>query len=390
MCIFSQPVERVAGTSIFARKADGWQWLAYEMTFAALGDLAMVLPLPVLPGSGEHTVSFIDLSSCPDFFDALRRLFAMPLAYGSFGAPQARAATLEVHQVGDFEASYVPSVTDFVRLDDRFRLSPAVWQQLPHYADWGFAVFKLRGEPRSLLERLGMRKRPTTSKKVHPMAFAFRTRSPADLFFPTLHVHDGAVHAEADFDHELYAQLPREPPAHVHGAWWRASTSPSESTVTAAAGLLDSLTPLFRLKIGGRRPNQDVVATPTPLTFTNPPASAHGEFVMHQVTATGPIASWSYVLQNLVTAKIDAFRAAFARHLGSTASLGLVQLLVDYDEGGQPERVAFESAFDAPALLAELEAIALDLRLPSIEGSGWGQLQLIMGHWLLPISPLPT
>jgi hypothetical protein len=41
------------------------------------------------------------------------------------------------------------------------------------------------------------------------MAFTFPTRHPDTLFFPTVHIHDGKVHAEEDFDHELYCQVPR-------------------------------------------------------------------------------------------------------------------------------------------------------------------------------------
>lgn len=47
-------------------------------------------------------------------------------------------------------------------------------------------VFKLRGQRRGLLEKLGMvRERSTSSQKVHPMALAFRTRATGELFFPS-------------------------------------------------------------------------------------------------------------------------------------------------------------------------------------------------------------
>jgi hypothetical protein len=58
----------------------------------------------------------------------------------------------------DFEASFVPCVRDFARLDDRFWLPSAVWDALPAYADWGFAVFKLNKQ--------------ATLRKVHPFSFA--------------------------------------------------------------------------------------------------------------------------------------------------------------------------------------------------------------------------
>lgn len=38
------------------------------------------------------------------------------------------------------------------------------------------------------------------------MAFMFPRKDVAQLFFPTLHIHDGTVHPWEQFDHELYTQ----------------------------------------------------------------------------------------------------------------------------------------------------------------------------------------
>lgn len=43
-------------------------------------------------------------------------------------------------------------------------------------------------------------------QEVHPMAFMFPRKDVAQLFFPTLHIHDGTVHPWEQFDHELYTQ----------------------------------------------------------------------------------------------------------------------------------------------------------------------------------------
>ena len=99
---------------------------------------------------------------------------------------------LVVHEVGSFEASFVPTRRDFSRLDQRFRLPDDVWQALLGYDDWGFAVFKLG--PMSRLTG------------VHPMAFEFPQRDPDRLFFPAVHVHNGRVEPWATFDHRLYCQ----------------------------------------------------------------------------------------------------------------------------------------------------------------------------------------
>jgi hypothetical protein len=111
MCCFSQPVELVSDTSVFARSANGRQFLVYSMSYAAPTDLAMVLPLPVSPDPSEDAVSFINLQRYPSFFDDMRRGFPPRMTYlRSRGARPLSldAPKLRVHDVGDFEASFVP------------------------------------------------------------------------------------------------------------------------------------------------------------------------------------------------------------------------------------------------------------------------------------------
>lgn len=263
MCCFSRAIEHVSATRIFARALpDGWQRLVYQMSFRAAGDLAMILPLPVPPDSAEDAVVFEDLSGYAHFFADLARAFPLPPAAKSFGGPFApqplrRQAPLVVHDVGDFEASFVPSVADFERLDPRFRLPGGVWDELPAYADWGFAVFKLREARRGLLAAL-LPGRGPRERGVHPMAFRFPRRDATALFFPTLHIHDGVVHASADFDHTLYAQPSQTaaPPA----SWVRAEPEALRRCVTGVGGgaVVDLDAPCFRSELHGSLPNRDV------------------------------------------------------------------------------------------------------------------------------------
>ena len=74
MCCFTLPVEHVADTCIFARAEGAVQTLVYRMTYAAEQPLAMVLPLPVPPGSPEDALEFVDLESCADFFAQMEKL----------------------------------------------------------------------------------------------------------------------------------------------------------------------------------------------------------------------------------------------------------------------------------------------------------------------------
>ena len=119
MCCFSRPVKSVTGTNIFARPAEGdQQFLVYSMSLKASEALAMVLPLPVKADSGEKAVTFINLKDYPDFFQDLANGFEMPNRSLSdrFESRALAGHTLEVFQVGNFEASYVPTVGDFSRL----------------------------------------------------------------------------------------------------------------------------------------------------------------------------------------------------------------------------------------------------------------------------------
>jgi hypothetical protein len=243
----------VSGTQIFGRVDGAEQLLVYQMTFGAADDIAMVLPLPVAQGHGETAVRFIDLSTFPKFFDALSMLFPSDLELLEQSAGR---GMLEVHRVGAFEASYVPSIADFARLDARFRLAPAVWEALPAYRDYGFAVFKLFRPKRGLLERIGLRKvEPVGPEDVHPMAFAFKTRMLDRIFFPTVHVHDGSVHAEAIFDHTLYCQRGFPP-----GGWERSERKADQWTRDVSQGVI-APDFVYRREIHGSAPNEAVTTS---------------------------------------------------------------------------------------------------------------------------------
>lgn len=250
MCCFSKTVEYVRATNIFARSgADGRQWLVYNMEYAAQVDLSMVLPIPVKPGSGENAVEFIDLQEYPRFFNDLLAGFPMRETGGGFGCSSdnaksaAPAAKLSVIAVGNFEASFVPTIKDFNRLDERFRLPSGSWDKLPGYRNFGFAVFKLNaGE--------------TT---VHPMAFTFPRANPAELFFPTVHIHDGLVHEQAHFDHVLYCQ--RSPVDRWNVTDWRESPGLAKAfmKIDPAKGIVDGAQHCFQRRLRGTLKNEDTL-----------------------------------------------------------------------------------------------------------------------------------
>src|SRR4051794_14632011 len=114
MCCFSGVVEEVFKTQIFARPSGDRQILVYSMDLVAEQELAMILPLPVPPRRPDDAVRFINLESYPEFFSDLNELF--PALVTSLGRdPDGASVPLAVHSVGQFEASFVPSIADFTR-----------------------------------------------------------------------------------------------------------------------------------------------------------------------------------------------------------------------------------------------------------------------------------
>jgi hypothetical protein len=143
--------------------------------------------------------------------------------------------------VGKFEASFVPTISDFARLDERFRISNETWIQLPLYSDYGFAVSKLK----------------SGESKIHPMAFSFPRRDTKTLFFPTVHIHDGQVHPKAEFDHVLYCQPSEHQPLSVRE--WRESDQLAKAfmKIDQTRGLILPGEHCYQKLMHGMLPNRD-------------------------------------------------------------------------------------------------------------------------------------
>ena len=245
MCCFTGPVLSVSNTRIFARDAgDKRQYLAYAMNLNTAKEVAMVLPLPVPAKSPEDAVKFIDLSGYPTLFTDLFNTMNFPVPTGksrAAGDVVPAAVPLIVQSVGAFDASFVPSIADFARLDERFRLPAGTWDKLPAYRDYGFAVFKLKvGE-----------------QHFHPMAFSFPRRDDTTLFFPTVHIHDGTVTEKANFDHYLYAQLGKQ----LGATGWEESPGLANSKVDIkkAMELVAGDQHVYFQFLRGRLANQDTL-----------------------------------------------------------------------------------------------------------------------------------
>ena len=255
MCIFSRKVDEVSKTNIYGRTtSDGVQYLVYQMQFSADAEVAMILPFPADRTKDEP--EFINLERCK-FFDKIARAFYEPVMRGGgmMKGRRTRSAsrTLQVHKVGAFWGSFVPTIDDFDRLDERFRFADGTLGAMRElYSDFSFAVFKLK---------------PGTNQKVHPMAFRFHTAQPDRVFYPTVHVHDGKVHSHERFDHSIYIQIPADRTEREMDAARKDGTSkPSDERLTQRLSIEDSQGILsddygFRMKLKGNYQNQDILFT---------------------------------------------------------------------------------------------------------------------------------
>ncbi len=249
MCCFTGKVEEVKNTRIFGRLGErGNQVLIYQMSVNVKRDLAMVLPVPVKKGAAEGAMKFFNFSKYEDVFQDLSAMFPVPrvmrgiLGYGAGGG---QGLNLQVVSVGSYDASFVPTIADFSRLDARFRLPEGVWAKLPRYADFGFAVFKLK----------------PGNAQVHPMAFSFPTALASTVFFPTLHIHDGEIHSKESFDHTLYLQ---GTDLNLAGDGWKESPGLAASKVKCdlTHGMIRSEMHVYRNQFRGVYANGDVLITP--------------------------------------------------------------------------------------------------------------------------------
>lgn len=189
MSCFSQTMSQVGKTRIFARlTGKGTQLLVYQMEYESEKPAAIIIPLPIAVPGDESSVFFLDMKGYEGFFRDMHQGF--PAIHLPNIPKGASGKSLAVQKVGDFIASFVPTMDDFSKLDPQFVIPKETWAKVPAYADYGFAVFQLtelRGRP-------------------HPIALEFQTRMPDQVFYPTLHIHDGVVRKRIFYKHELYLQ----------------------------------------------------------------------------------------------------------------------------------------------------------------------------------------
>lgn len=213
-----------------------------------MGENAMILPVP-----GSH-VEFVNLEGYPNFFKDMDKLFPQMQTKSVFrGISRSLGATLEIVEVGNYIASFVPTMDDWDRIDPVFRLNNNCWAELPDYSDFGFVVFQLKTETELV------------STKFHPMAYTYSSGvdETKSLFFPTTHVHDGKVELQSNYDHKLYFQISdnfHEIPKGGGLRWEISEIMPSgRMDIPETKGLVSPAFPICRCEVKGKRNNADYI-----------------------------------------------------------------------------------------------------------------------------------
>ena len=234
MSCFSGNVSRVANTRIFTRVTEkSTQFLVYQMEYTAANDVALILPLPTPPHTARDAVHFVRLSNYDNFFGDMENGFPYTRNTPKGGSQSQHVMT---HLVGSFEASFVQTLQELDTLDERFRIPRELWNQLPEYNDFGFAVFKLRAGENT----------------VQPLAVEFPTRNPQLVFFPTAQIRNGQVLEEAPFDYDLFCQ--------ARAGWLRSyDVASSFMKMDDTHGVVDGNERVSRMTVQGLHPNSDIL-----------------------------------------------------------------------------------------------------------------------------------
>lgn len=110
------------------------------------------------------------------------------------------------------------------------------------------------------MSRRNVFKLKSGENRIHPMAFEFPRANRMQLFFPTVHIHDGKVHDKADFDHALYWQEnEHETLGLLHG--WRESPNLAHEfvNISKTKGIVDPDRHCHLLQLRGDLKNEDTL-----------------------------------------------------------------------------------------------------------------------------------
>jgi hypothetical protein len=192
------------------------QFIAYSANVESdVKTNAFILPV-FNPDNNPDKIIPLDMSELSHFFDDIKTVFNRwypPIQNQSFSRnsmPLSRNL-LEVHTVGDYKFSIVPSKKDFNKIDrNKLNVNPAAKKSIDaHSDDYSFIVYQFNAKGKL---------------EISPFGYLSPTYSDNQLFVPTIHghPHDGLTNIgtgyvmnafvnyqtefeqQAEFNHEIY------------------------------------------------------------------------------------------------------------------------------------------------------------------------------------------
>lgn len=187
MCIITSTVDSVSTTRIYisADHANRRQLTIYSNVVASPEENVMVLPVP-----NPDSVELLDFSHYPDFFTDLKACFIerTQRSYTNNTFLVSKSTnSLPVFRIGSYDASIVPSIADFPRLQIPMDRTLIPFLKSKYNAEFGFIICRLA----------------PGKKEYHPFAYTHDQHSSYRLFIPTMHYHPGDYNA--DWDHLIYS-----------------------------------------------------------------------------------------------------------------------------------------------------------------------------------------
>ena len=199
MCIILARVESVSNTQLYisSSKTKERQLVIYTNKVTSPDSNAMILPVPnplsvELLNFRHYKDIFEDCQKCFRHYDDTRHLYATRSLACS--ASDSHRPVLPVYTIGSYQASIVPSLDDFDRLNTNIlRVNPEVASLLrkTYDSEFGFLVCQLK----------------RGNHQYHPFAYTHSIHSNRLLFVPTLHYHLGEKGSSADWDHTIYSPM---------------------------------------------------------------------------------------------------------------------------------------------------------------------------------------
>lgn len=203
MCIIAGEVRQVSNTNILVapmktKNAQGGdrQLTVYCNSVTTKNRGAMILPFPARQVLGDETAGceFFDLSNYTHLFHDLKDLCwpAYFTSQSSMTFSNSATPQLKVYDVGSYKASIVPHVRDFQRLNQLYRISPALihFMQNQYPQHFSFVVCQL-----------------DVNKTYHPFGYIHDMLPNNQMFIPTMHWHQHEsldTASRVDWDHQIF------------------------------------------------------------------------------------------------------------------------------------------------------------------------------------------